>query len=213
MIPNYITGAFEEFGNTGRFTESDKDHLFFTSDTHFLHENILGYCNRPFKNIKEHDEELIRRWNSKVSTDDYVFHLGDVGLGLQRELTDIMRRLNGHIFLVIGNHDWRENINSQRWRFEAMSQQVAMKVGEQQIILNHYPMLCYSGSYRKKPVWQLYGHVHTSPYSKGVDASRLFMTFPAQYDVGVDNNDFTPISYKEVEAKIIKAIEKENKKK
>lgn len=190
------------------FPAEFEDRIYYTSDTHFLHENILGFCNRPFKNIEEHDKELIRRWNEKVPEDGIVFHLGDVGMGNGGRLTDILYQLHGYIYLVIGNHDWRENVAKQSWRFVGMAQQVNMSVGGQQIILNHYPLLCFAGSYRKKPVWQLYGHVHSSPYSSGVDAQRLVYALPSQYDVGVDNNDFTPLSHKEVEAKIQKAIAK-----
>lgn len=193
-----------------QFPKEFADRIYYTSDTHFLHTNILGFCNRPFKNIEEHDEELIRRWNSKVPEDGIVFHLGDVGLGNNGRLTDILSRLNGYIYLVIGNHDWRENIKAQAWRFLGMTQQINMSIGGQLIILNHYPLLCFSGSYRKNPVWQLYGHVHTSPYSSGVDQLRVKYALPSQYDVGVDNNDFTPVSHKEVEDIITKAVLKNN---
>ena len=69
--------------------------------------NILKYCNRPFENIEEHDEELIRRWNNKVSKNDIVFHLGDVGFDHPKKIHEYLEKLNGKIYLVIGNHDWR----------------------------------------------------------------------------------------------------------
>ena len=70
-------------------------------------------------------------------------------------------------------------------------------VGGQSIIQNHNPFLCYGGSNRN--VWQLFGHVHSGPLSKtGLDVPRLNMLFPRQYDVGVDNNNFRPVSFVEV---------------
>ena len=76
-----------------------------------------------------------------------------------------------------------------------------IKVGGQTIVLNHNPFLCYGGSYRD--VWQFFGHVHSGPASHtGLDHPRLRMLFPLQYDVGVDNNDFRPVSFAEVKAKI-----------
>ena len=183
------------------YTEQDAEKIFFVSDTPFCHENILKYCQRPFKDIEENDEELIRRWNEKVPKDSIVFHLGDVAFGNTNRVDEILKRLNGKIYLVIGNHDWRRIVNDHKWRFELMTQQINMKIGKRHIILNHYPMLCFSGAWRgEDATYQLFGHVHTSPYTdEGLDQQRLKMLFTSQYDVGVDNNNFTPVSWKEVD--------------
>ena len=61
-----------------KFPESG---VFFTSDTHFGHENILKFCNRPFSSIEDHDLALINNWNSVIGNDDTVFHLGDFCFG------------------------------------------------------------------------------------------------------------------------------------
>ena len=183
-----------------RFTSEDAKKMFFTSDTHFNHEKILGFCARPFKDIKEHDKELVYRWNAKVPADGLVFHLGDVCFGDYPYCEELLNCLNGNIFLVLGNHDMRDVRTRYKNRFIGMSLEALINIDGQDIILNHFPLLCYAGSYRKKPVWQLYGHVHTSPYSEGIDAKRLKgITFPQQYDVGVDDNNFTPLSYSEVQ--------------
>jgi len=183
------------------YTERDAEKIFFTSDTHFQHENIIKYCKRPFKDIEENDAELIRRWNEKVPEDGIVFHLGDVGFGHPQIINDIFKQLHGKIYLVIGNHDWRRVTTQHAWRFEDMTQQINMKIGKRHIILNHYPMLAFSGAWRGvDATYQLFGHVHTSPYTdEGLDQARMKMLFTSQYDVGVDNNDFTPVSWKEVD--------------
>lgn len=80
---------------------------------------------------------------------------------------------------------------------------------KQKIYLNHCPFLCYGGSY--DDTWQLFGHVHTRRNNTGKDASRLSMLLPTQYDVGVDNNDFTPVSFAQVKAIIGKQIEQSKK--
>lgn len=176
------------------------EQIYFTSDTHFAHENIIKYCNRPFETLEEHDEELIKRWNEKVSKDSIVFHLGDFGFGDSKYLKQIISRLNGKIYLIIGNHDWRSVVRDCSSCFEEVHQQMNIKIDNKHIILNHYPMLCFSGAWRGLDAsWQLFGHVHTSPYTDaGLDHERLKHLFTTQYDVGVDNNDFAPISFKDV---------------
>lgn len=177
------------------------DQVWFTSDTHFGHENIIRYCNRPFRNAQEMNEELIRRWRETVPEDGIVFHLGDFAHGSSRLWNDILYSLPGRKYLILGNHDMKSIRQSFMSQFELVSQQMTIRVGGQAIVLNHNPFLCYGGSYRD--VWQLFGHVHSGPASHtGLDHPRLNMLFPLQYDVGVDNNNFRPISFAEVKAKI-----------
>lgn len=183
------------------YTEKEAEKIFFTSDTHFCHENIIKYCKRPFCSVEENNEEIIRRWNDKVPEDGIVFHLGDVAFGSVEDVDNILDRLNGKIYLVIGNHDWRRIVNQHAHHFEYMTQQINMKIGKRHIILNHYPMLAFSGAWRGiDATYQLFGHVHTSPYTdEGIDQQRMKYLFTSQYDVGVDNNNFTPVSWKEVD--------------
>lgn len=184
----------------------EPDKLWFTSDTHFCHENIVRFSGRPFANAAEMNEELIRRWNETVPEDGIVFHLGDFCMGGSADWNNIMYRLHGKIYLILGNHDMKNIKQGFMQRFELVTQQMTIRVGGQSIILNHNPFLCYGGSYRD--VWQLFGHVHSGPLSKtGLDLPRLKMLFPLQYDVGVDNNDFRPVSFAEVKAKIESQVE------
>lgn len=189
---------------TYKFNPSDK--LFFTSDTHFCHENIIRFSARPFGSVMEMNEELIRRWNETVPEDGTVFHLGDFCLGSSKDWNDIMHRLRGKIYLILGNHDIKNIKQGFMGRFELVTQQMTIRVGGQNIILNHNPFLAYGGSYRD--VWQLFGHVHSGPLSNtGLDLPRLKMLFPLQYDVGVDNNGFRPVSFAEVKARIEAQVE------
>ena len=177
------------------------EEVWFTSDTHFGHENIIRYCNRPFRNAEEMNAELIRRWRETVPEDGIVFHLGDFAHGNARLWNDILSALTGRKYLILGNHDMKALRQGYMGRFEHVAQQMTIRVGGQAIVLNHNPFLCYGGSYRD--VWQLFGHVHSGPASHtGLDHPRLKILFPLQYDVGVDNNDFRPISFAEVKAKI-----------
>lgn len=183
----------------------DGSRVYFTSDTHFNHTNIISYCQRPFKNVDEMNERIIANWNEVVSEDDIIFHLGDFCLGGAAEWTRLLDRLNGKIYLIMGNHD-RKNIRQGFMdRFEHVAMQMHIEVGKQRIYLNHYPFLCFEGGY--KDVWQLFGHVHTRKSNTGIDAGRLQYLYPTQYDVGVDNNNFAPVSFEQVKKIIGKQVE------
>lgn len=187
----------------------DGDKVFFTADTHFYHANIIEFCHRPFRSVDDMNETLIANWNKAVGADDIVFHLGDFCLGNSAKWNRLLDRLNGKIYLILGNHDLRNFRKSYAERFESVAMQMNIEVDNQKIYLNHYPFLCYDGSY--DGVCQLFGHVHTNRNNTGYDATRLKMLFPTQYDVGVDNNDFTPASYAQVKEIIEKQIEQSKK--
>lgn len=113
--------------------------VFFTSDTHFGHTNIIKYCNRPFKDSHEMDETLISNWNSIVKTGDHVFHLGDVAFGRGVEASyvkTILNRLNGSIFLIKGNHEKLALANHHR--FSWIKDYEEIEIEGQRIILFHY---------------------------------------------------------------------------
>lgn len=180
------------------------ERLFFTSDTHFGHRNIIKYCERPFSCIEEMDDALIANWNRVVGKDDIIFHLGDFAMGGSAEWSRLLQKLNGKIYLILGNHDLK-TIGAGFSRLEGVAMQMLINVKGQIIYLNHYPFLCYGGSYRN--TWQLYDHVHTGPANRGLDVPRLKMMLPTQYDVGVDNNNYIPVSFEQVKRSIRKQIE------
>lgn len=182
----------------------DPETTFFTSDTHFGHENIIKFCKRPFSSVEEMNEALVENWNKVVSDTDTVFHLGDFAFGGSSVWNSILSRLKGQIYLVIGNHDVKGIRQGYINRFISVVPQMQIQIEKRSIYLNHYPFLCYGGSYRnpENAVWQLFGHVHSGPECSGLDYSRLTNLFQYQYDVGVDNNNYKPISYREVEQKI-----------
>ena len=175
-------------------------HTFFTSDTHFGHANIIKLNNRPFSNVEEMNEKLVENWNSVVSDNDTVFHLGDFAFGGSTLWNSIIPRLKGKIYLIIGNHDRKNLRQGYMDKFVAVVPQMQIQIEKKSIYLNHYPFLCYGGTYRnpEDTVWQLFGHVHSGPGSTGADVERLKYLFPTQYDVGVDNNDYKPVSFQQI---------------
>lgn len=192
--------------------EFDPEHTFFTSDTHFGHANIINLCKRPFKDINHMNDMLVENWNSVVTDDDTVFHLGDFAFGGSDVWNKVLSRLRGKIYLILGNHD-RKNIRQGYMnKFEAVVPQMQIRIENRSIYLNHYPFLCYGGTYRKPEdaVWQLFGHVHSGPNGTGIDTDRLKYLFPTQYDVGVDNNNYIPVSYIQVKHIIEKQVNEGN---
>ena len=182
---------------------SNKQEVWFTSDTHFGHKNIIKLTHRPFNSVEEMDSTLINNWNSVVQPNDLVFHLGDFAYANPKRWKALVQSLNGQIHLIIGNHDELRYPGHEVFdSFFEVYNQLTLKIDDKTVYLNHYPFLCYGGTYSKEPVYQLYGHVHSGPKCTGLDKDRLKYAFPYQYDVGVDNNNYFPISWQDVVSKI-----------
>ena len=80
------------------------NNIWFTSDTHFGHSNIIPYCRPQFSSVEEMEETIIDRWNAVVRKDDRVYHLGDFAWK-PADAKRVRHRLNGTIRLIVGNHD------------------------------------------------------------------------------------------------------------
>ena len=179
--------------------------VFFTSDTHFSHKKIIEYCNRPFSSIDEMNEKIIENWNSVVSEDSLVFHSGD--FAFSSNWYQFRNKLKGQIVLIFGNHDLRNWKNSLEDLFTATSRELDLEVDSQKLILSHYPYFCWHGCNRViNSTWNLHGHIHSGPFcdKEDLDISRYNLyKLPNQYDCGVDNNDFTPISFPLLKKKML----------
>lgn len=188
---------------------SSEVNIWFTSDLHFNHNNILQFAERPWNTVEEMNNALIENWNSAVGEDDIVFDLGDFAFAPSWMWKKILSLLKGRHILIVGNHDQSrypgEYIMSL---FERVENQMLLSIDSRKVYLNHYPFLCYAGTYRNKDdaVIQLFGHVHSKQNTKGKDKDRLQYLFPYQYDVGVDNNDYKPVSWQQIKEIINKQI-------
>lgn len=160
--------------------------VFFTSDTHFWHKNILKYCpNRSFSNIVDMNEGIIEAWNRKVPKGATVFHLGDFAFCSLTKMDEILNRLNGNIHIIKGNHD----ADFPKDKFASISYLREITVGTKLLVLCHFPMLVWNKSHRES--YNLHGHCHnTLVYDK--HALRM--------DVGVDAHPkLEPFSFDEIE--------------
>lgn len=174
---------------------SDPSKLFFTSDTHWSHFNIARLCNRPFNSRKEMDEGLIANWNKVVPEDGIVIHCGDFMLPHKigyKEYSKYVSRLNGTIYLTRGNHD-RIDLGNYDNKL-IVSDCLYIQVEKTLIYAQHYPCLAFKGDI------QAFGHIHTLSDGAvhGLDSDVVSKLKFNQYDVGVDQNDYTPISYNQL---------------
>ena len=180
------------------FKALNKDSVWFISDPHFGHNNIIKYCNRPFDSVELMDETLIQHWNDNIKNGDIVFCLGDFSLTSNPKTIQILERLNGNKVLIRGNHE-KSVLGTEKSRsffnggiYDLLDIRVIddeVTDGFQDLILCHYPMLTWDKSHRGS--WQLFGHVHGT-----LDGNNKLS--PNQLDVGVDSHNFSPINYDRV---------------
>lgn len=162
--------------------------VWFTSDHHFGHANIIAHCKRPFRDTAEMEETMIARWNEVVAKGDRVYYLGDLFSFKPREMDldharSIRMQLNGDITLVRGNHD------VQPWLFDVMYapplmqiNYLTIKADGRHVVLFHYPIESWDGMH--------HGAVHLHGHSHGQLSRRIRNRF----DVGVDCHGFKPVS-------------------
>ena len=134
------------------------------------------------------DQELIRRWNKKVTNKDTVYFLGDFCFSSRDvDILKYLKQLNGRIEFIYGNHD--ENSHMKKF-FPNLQRLVRIKYNKQYIVLCHYKIDSWQGKYRKvKPSWHLYGDSHGLAPDTISDLSM---------DIGVDCNNFYPLTFNEV---------------
>lgn len=155
------------------------NNIFFTSDTHFNHGNILKYNpDRGCTTIEEMNEKIIERWNNVIAPGDTVYHLGDVAFGNPKNAVDLVKRLNGKKHLIKGNHDTSVYLRYIAKYFDSISEYKEIKVESEYIILCHYPIAKWHRQHHG--AYHLYGHVHGTPVPE-LDGTRSM-------DVGLDTN-------------------------
>jgi calcineurin-like phosphoesterase family protein len=160
--------------------------IYFISDTHFHHANIIKYCERPFSSVEEMNESLIKNWNSVVRHDDKVYHLGDVVFGKSR---GVIERLNGKISVIAGNHDDLTDPDFIRLFYNVSSLKFLKTHG---MALSHAPL--HKSQIERGCIVNLHGHVH----------NRLFDIGKQYINCSVELIDYTPIHIDVVKKRIDK---------
>ncbi len=174
--------------------------VFFTSDFHLFHHNVLKFDNRPFADVNEMHKVIEERWNEVVTDNDIVIYLGDLSFarkGDKNYVEGMMHSLKGTIHYVMGNHDDYREVSKNK-RFESVQDYLDIRIthmvdGESVETLfccMHYPI--YSWNKAHFGSYMIHGHSHMS-LSNG-DFHKTHRIF----DVGCMGYDYTPISYEKI---------------
>jgi len=172
--------------------------IYFTSDTHAWHTNIIRYCNRPFASAEAMTRALADNINAMVRPGDVLYHLGDFAFGTPAAIIHFREMIEcRQIHLILGNHDKRiaQDKGLHRLFQRVHNFGLDVKVGSQHIVLCHYAMRVWNHSHHS--AWHLYGHSHGSLPE---DAHAL------SFDVGVDSWGYRPVSYAQIAGKMASKV-------
>ena len=147
--------------------------IWFVSDLHFGHNNIISYCQRPWTSVEEMDQALVDNWNEFVRGNDIVYCLGDMAF----HNYDRIGQLNGIKVLVPGNHDHERHKKVFPHVQEVRPELTYIKLGkDSRFALCHYPI----ESWRREYPMHLHGHSHGASITRhnrldvGIDATKLY---------------------------------------
>lgn len=155
--------------------------VFFISDMHFGHMNIIKYENRPFKTLLEMDTGIIKNWNNTVSKKDLVFVLGDISFYPVEKTKALITLLNGRKNLILGNHDTKTPKVYSEMGFEFVSKYPI--VYKEFFLLSHEPLYVN----KSMPYLNIHGHMHSNEFAGG-----------KHFNVSVEKINYTPISFEEI---------------
>lgn len=156
----------------------------FTADFHLGHQNIIKYCGRPWKTVKDMEDSLIENYNAVVTDDDTVFILGDLTLAGSEYLPTVdrwVRQLKGKKHLILGNHDRIAPFQYMDLGFISVHTGLELFVPglERKVYLCHDPAWAVTAP----DTLFLCGHVHN-----------LFKQVKNALNVGVDVWEYHPVS-------------------
>lgn len=167
--------------------------VYFIADLHLGHENIIRYCDRPFKTTDEMNRAIIKCWNNTVSRQDKVFVLGDFSLGTKEETIEWGRSLQGSKTLILGNHDRRTETVYKEAGFK--------EVIRYPILWNEYYILSHAPKFvaANTPYANIFGHVHNSPeYTDYSERS---------FCVSAERINYAPVSFETITKKMKHALD------
>jgi len=178
---------------------------YFSSDLHLGHINIIKYCKRPFDDVNEMNDYLIKKWNERVKEEDTVFYLGDFcfktgqeGIGLSAK--EYINKLNGNIIFVSGNHDKNNSLKT-------IINSIIITIAKKRILLIHNPIDLFKiPKYENVVDFVFCGHVHEKwkVRLKGQFKHKNKTNKIPIINVGVDMWNFHPIKFEEINKEFYK---------
>lgn len=170
--------------------------VFLIGDTHFSHRNIIKYCNRPFLDVDDMNEQLIKNWNKVVSANDIVYVVGDFALCGKQKIIEIGQRLNGRKRLILGNHDQASMETYRQAGFEMIYNRPI--VLDEFFIISHEPKVGFSPN---TPFANIFAHVHDNPAYADCSAR--------SFCVSAERIAYAPIEFEAIK-EFMRACEVEN---
>jgi calcineurin-like phosphoesterase family protein len=165
--------------------------IYFTSDLHLGHKNIIKLCHRPFASLEEMDETLVSNWNQVVTNGDTVYIIGDLMFRTQNHPLDVLKRLRGKKNLILGNHDrgWLNKIEAADF-FKSVESYSEISDGKRKLALCHYPMMSWGGT--GKGSYLIHGHIHNNR-----DAAYwpLLASMDHALNASVEINSYKPVTF------------------
>ena len=164
----------------------------YTADTHFGHENVVKFCDRPFSSVKQMDVALISNMRERVGHNDDLWIIGDFAFGPRAThasyLIEIFEQLPGaRKHLIVGNHDLQPTLDLA---WDTVTSLIELRDGplKQANTLCHYPMITWN--HARRSALQFFGHVHNN-----------WLGSRNSVNVGVDVWDFSPVQFEDIAAR------------
>lgn len=169
--------------------------IYFISDHHWGHKAVIWMSERKFSDIIEMNQVMFDRWNEIVGPDDEVYYLGDFMYKMNPNtfVNHVLNKLNGKIYLLIGNHDERylkKYMNRLEWAKDRFELKYIHEGKEYKFILDHYPIYSWKGMWRK--TIHLHGHTHHNT------DDLYFESIGNKLNVNCEFLDYKPMSIIEV---------------
>lgn len=170
--------------------------IFITSDLHLCHDRDFIYGPRGFKSIAEHDETIVKNWNSIVTPLDEVYVLGDLMLNDDVKGMKLLKQLNGIITVIAGNHDTTTRLNNyyDSYNVAEICYGLPFRYKNYHFFLSHYPTLCGNNDGDKplkRRVINLCGHTHYKNRYKDMDKGLI-------YHVEMDAHNCYPVPIEQI---------------